>query len=256
MVRLKVAGLAYFQGPWFVIVACPEDAVSLILSISRTDLRNARCPSRGVARQRRFFEPGFSWHITQRGVNRSVIFKTPTDCQVFLSILKFESECHGFHVHAYTLMRNHFHVLGTPGSEQSMPKLMQALGRRYVPFFNCCYKRTGALWQSRYKPALLHDERYWLTCMRYVELNAVRAGVVSGPEKYRWSSYLHHALGDHDDLITEHHLYSRLGASLEARQNTWREMCGHQIPENELGKLRQALKSGIIIGEPTHLEVD
>lgn len=209
-----------------------------------------------MARRRRFFEEGFSWHVTQRGVNRSVIFKTPTDHRVFLSILRFESECHGFHVHAYTLMRNHLHLLGTPDSEKSMPKLMQALGRRYVPFFNCRYKRTGALWESRYRPALLHDERYWLTCMRYVELNAVRAAIVSGPEEYRWSSYPHHALGAHDDVVTEHPLYLSLGASPEARQHAWREICGHQIPQNELDRLRQAMKRGIVIGEPTFLEVD
>jgi putative transposase len=183
------------------------------------------------------------------------MFKTPTDYRVFLSILRFESERHGFSVHAYTLMRNHVHVLGTPESEKSMPQLMQALGRSYVPFFNCRYRRTGALWQSRYKPALIHDERYWLTCMRYVELNGVRAGIVSGPEKYRWSSYLHHGLGIIDDGVTEHPLYLGLGASAEARQCAWREICGHQIPHNDLNRLRQAMRRGIIIGEPADFEV-
>ena len=220
------------------------------------DSRNAACEAARMARRPRFFVEGFSWHVTQRGVNRSVMFKTSTDYRVFLSILRFESERNGFKVHAYTLMRNHVHVLGTPGAEHSMPKMMQALGRRYVPFFNCRYERTGALWESRYKPTLVHDERYWLTCMRYVELNPVRARIVRAPEKYRWSSYLHHGLGTYDELLIEHPLYLSLGTSPEARQNTWREICGHQMPQDELGKLRQALKSGIIIGEPTHLEVD
>jgi putative transposase len=209
-----------------------------------------------MARRRRFFAEGFSWHVTQRGVNRSVMFKTPTDYRVFLSILRLESERNGFKVHAYALMRNHIHVLGTPEAKHSMPSMMQALGRRYVPFFNCRYKRTGPLCESRYKPSLVHDERYWLTCMRYVELNPVRAGIVKAPGTYRWSSYLHHGLGTHDDLVAEHPLYLGLGTSPEARQQAWREICGHQIPENELDKLRQALKSGIIIGEPSYVEVD
>jgi putative transposase len=209
-----------------------------------------------MARRRRFFEHGFSWHVTQRGVNRSVMFKTPIDYRVFLSILRFESERCRFKVHAYTLMRNHVHLLGTPEAEKSMPQLMQALGRRYVPFFNCRYKRTGALWESRYRAALIHDERYWLTCMRYVELNAVRAGIVSGPENYRWSSYLHHGLGTDDNVVTEHLLYSGLGASPEARQLAWRQLCGHQIPQHELDRLRRAMRGGIIIGEPTDLDVD
>ena len=210
----------------------------------------------GMARRRRFFEEGFSWHITQRGVNRSAIFKTPTDRRVFLSILRFESECRGFQVHAYTLMSNHLHVLGTPGSEKSMPQLMQALGRRYVPFFNHRYQRTGALWESRYRPALVHDERYWLTCMRYVELNAVRAGLVSRPEKHRWSSYRHHAFGTYDEVVTEHPLYLGLGLTGEARQLAWREFCGNQMPQNELDGLRLAMKRGIVIAEPTFLDID
>jgi REP-associated tyrosine transposase len=90
----------------------------------------------------------------------------------------------------------------------------------------------------------------------YVELNPVRAGIVQEPGTYRWSSYLHHGLGTHDDLVAEHPLYLGLGTSPEARQHAWREICGHQIPKSELGKLREALKSGIIIGEPTYLEVD
>ena len=203
-----------------------------------------------MARRPRFFVPGFSWHITQRGVNRCVIFKTPTDYRVFLSILRFESERHTFKVHAYTLMRNHVHLLGTPESEKSMPNLMQALGRRYVPFFNCRYKRSGALWETRYKPALVHDERYWLTCMRYIELNAVRAGIVSAPDKYRWSSYLHHGLGIEDTVLADHSLYLALGASAEQRQQLWRQICGHQIRQNELDRLRNALKRGILIDEP------
>jgi putative transposase len=209
-----------------------------------------------MARRRRFFEEGFSWHITQRGVNRCAIFKTASDYRVFLSILRFESECHGFRVHAYALMRNHVHLLGTPGFQESMPNMMQALGRRYVPFFNGRYKRTGALWESRYRPALVHDERYWLTCMRYVELNAVRAGVVTGPEKHRWSSYLHHACGAHDEVVTEHPLYLNLGSTPEARQQVWREFCGNQMPQGELDRLRAAMKRGIVVAEPTFLGID
>lgn len=197
---------------------------------------------------------GFSWHVTQRGVNRCAIFKTSTDYEIFLSILRFESERHGFTVHAYTLMRNHVHVLGTPEYERSMPNTMQAVGRRYVPFFNTRHQRSGALWQGRYKPALVHDERYWLTCMRYVELNAVRAGIVTAPEKYRWSSYLHHGLGTDDEVITDHPLYLNLGSSPDQRQHVWRAICGHQVPQSELDRLRLAMRRGILMAEPPYPE--
>jgi putative transposase len=198
---------------------------------------------------------GFSWHVTQRGVNRGVIFKAPSDYRVFLSILQFESTRSGVEIHAYALMRNHIHVLATPDSEKSLPLLMQGLGRSYVPFFNVRYQRTGALWGSRYKPALVHDERYWLTCMRYVELNPVRAGIVKHAAQYRWSSYWHHGVGHADAVITEHPLYLALASSPEARQRAWREMCGQQLSDGELNCLRAGIKRGIVIDEPIYLEV-
>ena len=192
---------------------------------------------------------GASWHITQRGVNRCLTFKAALDYHVFLSILRLESARTGVHIHAYALMGNHLHLLATPQSDAAFPALMQGIGRRYVQFFNYHYERAGALWEGRYRTALVHDERYWLTCMRYVELNPVRAGIVSDPQEYRWSSYSHHALGRSDTLITEHPLYLALGASSETRQLAWREICGQEVPPSELDSLRKAIRRGRVACE-------
>lgn len=202
-----------------------------------------------MARQRRTYVAGASWHITQRGVNRAVAFKAATDYRVFITIMRLESVRTGVHIHAYALMGNHVHLLATPQSVAAFPALMQGIGRRYVQFFNHQYERTGGLWEGRYRTALVYDERYWLTCMRYVEMNPVRAGIVTDPKEYRWSSYAHHAFGKSDGLITEHPLYLALGASADVRQVAWREICGQQVPASELDSLRKAIKRGHIAGD-------
>ena len=203
-----------------------------------------------MARRSRCFVEGFSYHVTQRGVDRGLIFRARTDYAVFLAILRRESARCQLRIHAYTLMRNHLHFLATPDSATSLPKTMQALGRSYVPFFNRRYNRTGALWEGRYRLALVYDERYWLTCMRYVELNPVRAGIVNKPEEYRWASYVHHAFGKPDALVSGHALYSTLGATPESCQLAWRRICGQNIPADHLESMRKSIREGIVVGGP------
>ncbi len=209
-----------------------------------------------MARRARCFVEGLSCHVMQRGVNRGLMFRGPTDCRVFLTILKHETERLGVRVHAYVLMRNHVHLLATPEQPTSLPRTMQSIGRRYVQFFNHRYARTGGLWEGRYRTALVYDERYWLACLRYIELNPVRAGIVVSPDQYRWSSYLHHAFGKADQLITEHALYESLGSSSEAREFAWRELCGQQIPADQIELMRRSIRSGLVIAEPVYREVE
>jgi putative transposase len=208
-----------------------------------------------MPRQPRYFIPGLSCHVTQRGNNRSLIFRAPSDYDVFLIILRDATERHGVPIHAYALMTNHIHLLVTPGSATALPRTMQAVGR-YVQYFNRRYGRTGGLWEGRYRVALVHDERYWLTCMRYVELNPSRGGLVASPEQHRWSSYASHALGKPDRLLTEHALYLAIGSAPEVRQQAWREICGQQISTEHLECLRRSIRAGFVLGEPTQHEIE
>lgn len=91
-------------------------------------------------------------------------------------------------------MTNHVHLLCTPRKVNAVSQ-MQALGRQYVRYFNHCYKRTGTLWEGRFKSCLVDDEVYLLHLYRYIELNPVRAGVVANPAEHQWSSYQVNALG-------------------------------------------------------------
>jgi len=207
-----------------------------------------------MARPLRYFVPDLTLHVVQRGNNRGLIFRTPSDYEVFLVTLRLAINRYGLRVHAYVLMTNHFHLLVTPESPSALPRAMQSIGRRYVRFFNDRYERTGGLWEGRHKIALIHDERYWLTCMRYIELNPVRAGLVPAPEHYKWSSYRAHAFGAQDSLLSGHAMYTGLGNSPENRQHAWRDICESPISPQQLEMVRASISRGIVIGEPFFYE--
>jgi len=152
-------------------------------------------------------------------------------------------------------MSNHIHVMATPQSEGSLSLMMQDVGRAYVRFFNRRYSRTGTLWDGRFHASLLTSESYWMTCLRYVELNPVRAGLAARPEEYRWSSYRAHAFGAPDPLVGPHPLFDGLGSTATERQAAWRGICRAPIPEERLVELREALRSGRIATAPRLIEV-
>ncbi len=114
-------------------------------------------------------------------------------------------------------MTNHIHILATPREKQSISRMMQYVGRRYVPYINQTYGTSGSLWEGRFKASLISDEHYLLTCMRYIELNLLRANMVKSPGYYRWSSYRHNAQGKDDITVTEHPLYTAMGRTKATR---------------------------------------
>jgi putative transposase len=177
-----------------------------------------------MARLPRFVIPHQPQHIIVRGNNRSEIFCAEADYLFYLDKLHQACTKHACSLHAYVLMTNHVHLLITPHSETSLSKALQMLGRYYVQYFNYCYRRTGTLWEGRYKATLIDSEAYLLTCMRYIELNPVRAGMAVDPADYLWSSHLVNALGQASDLIEPHSEYQRLEATAEARQAAYRDL--------------------------------
>jgi putative transposase len=203
-----------------------------------------------MARPLRYFVDGLTLHVIQRGNNRGLMFRAPSDYEVFLFTLRQASGRYGIRIHAYVLMNNHFHLMVTPEAKSSLSLAMQSVGRRYVRFFNDRYKRTGGLWEGRHKVAFVQDDQYWLTCMRYVELNPVRAGLVSSPELYKWSSYRAHALGSRDLLLSEHEVFTGLGGCHESRQLAWRGMCDSPLSPQQLQRIRGSICRGAVEGEP------
>ena len=142
-----------------------------------------------MPRRPRIHLDGVPLHIVQRGHNRQPCFFGEEDYQAYLYWLGEALKKEQCALHAYALMTNHVHLLVTPDRTESIPRLIIALGRRYVQYINTTYRRTGTLWDSRYKSSLIQAETYLLSCQRYIELNPVRAAMVDDPAHYRWTSY-------------------------------------------------------------------
>ncbi len=202
-----------------------------------------------MARLPRFVLPGQPQHVIQRGNDRQNIFRSDKDYQFYLEKLLDAANKHQCDIHAYVLMTNHVHLLVTPHTEDGIGKMMQMLGRYYVQYFNHCYQRTGTLWEGRYKATLIDAEQYFLICMRYIELNPVRAkNMVNHPSKYPWSSYQFNALGRFDKLVTPHSEYKRLGKVDAERQSEYRQLFRAQIAEVTLEAIREATNKAWVLG--------
>jgi len=166
--------------------------------------------------------PGHSLHVIQRGRLRSACFFGEEDCAAYLHWLGRYAADFACCVHAYVLMGNHVHLLLTPSRTNGIAGLMRSVGEHYAHYAAQAHRRDGALWENRYDAIPVHVGRYLLSCMRYIELNPVRARVVASPEQYRWSSFRANALGQDDPLLTPHAHYCALGRSAESRQAAYR----------------------------------
>ena len=201
-----------------------------------------------MARKRRFIVPGVPQHIIQRGHNREPCFYAEADYSRYLHNLQDAAEKNDTKIHAYVLMTNHIHLLATPGHEYSITHTIQDLGRKYVRYLNTTYKRTGALWEGRFKACLVDSEAYLLTCMRYIEMNPVRAGMVEHPGEYRWSSYACNATGKSNTIIEPHPLYIALADKKVERHKAYRELFSMHIDPEDIHAIRSALNQELVVG--------
>jgi putative transposase len=205
-----------------------------------------------MPRQPRFWYPGAVLHVVQRGNNRAPVFCNNGDRFRYLEWLLSAARAHGVAVHAYVLMTNHVHLLATGATDNAMPCMMQSLGRRYVGWFNHVHGRTGTLWEGRYKATLVDTESYFLACMRYIELNPVRAHMVTAAPDYRWSSHLANAFGTANPLITPHALYVGMGSCNQARCEAYRNWCGRVSDDEELRNIRDAIRFEWVLGSAAY----
>ena len=195
-----------------------------------------------MARLPRLYLPGCAQHVIQRGNNHEACFYDEADYKAYLSFLKVA-------IHAFVLMTNHVHLLVTPSDAQGVSRMMQAQGRKYVRYFNYTYGRSGTLWEGRYKSTVVDADNYLLTVYRYIELNPVRANMVSHAAEYPWSSYRGNALGNAIQLLTPHALYWQLGKTDNERQSAYRALFSGEIPERDLAAIRQATNKAWVLGD-------
>jgi len=187
-----------------------------------------------MARQPRLALPGYPHHVIQRGNNRQPIVLDEADRRMLYSLWLEESQRHKVAVNAYVLLDNHFHMLLTPPSDEAMSLMMQSVGRTYVRYFNKRHNRSGTLWEGRYKSSLIDSEGYLLTCMAYIDLNPVRAGLA-------------------DKLVTPHALYWGLGNTPFAREAAYAEFVAGGLSVATQKALTESALKGRVVGRPDFL---
>jgi putative transposase len=207
----------------------------------------------GMPRPPRLELPGVPQHVRQRGNNGAACFFNDADRRFYLKCLTDAAARRGCAIHAYALMTNHVHLLVTPSVAGAIAMMMQDLSR-YVRVINVIHRRTGSLWEARYRSSLVASESYLLNCHRYIELNPVRAGLVSDAASYRWSSHLHYAGVQRDGMITEHFVYAGLAADPADRQAAYRLVFATQLEEQLIAKIREAINTDSGFGSETFLD--
>jgi putative transposase len=201
-----------------------------------------------MPRRPRVVLPDIPLHLIQRGNNRQACFYAEDDYRVYLQWLwqyARETRCA---VHAYVLMTNHVHLLLTPTTASGVGELMKRLGQRYVQYINRTYRRSGTLWEGRFRSCLTQEESYVLGCYRYIELNPVQAGMVEHPGDYRWSSYRTNAQGATDSGLKPHECYLALAKGKEARQAVYRELLRYPLDPGLVGAIRAATNGNYALG--------
>jgi len=184
----------------------------------------------------------------QRGNDRQVCFASESDLKAYANWLREGADKFGVDVHAWVFMTNHVHLLLTPKKTDSISRCMQYLGRYYVRYFNRRHRRSGTLFEGRFKSSIVQNWRYLLACQRYIELNPVRAGMVSDPADYMWSSYRAHAFGRPVKMWQPHPEYLALGDTQASRMSAYRQFFAQQLSAQLIRDIRDALNTGLVLG--------
>ncbi|MFV1985471.1 MAG: transposase [Thiohalomonadales bacterium] len=192
------------------------------------------------------YNPGVPIHIVQRGHSKEPVLFEDNDYQAYLDWLAEAATRYACEIHAYGLMNNHIHLLITPSDKTSITRMMQYIGRYYVPIL--IRPTVPVVLYGKGATNLIDSEQYLLTCMRYIELNPVRAKMVRTPAQYRWSSYRHNGQGKDDGLITPHDLYSSLRKSKLSRITAYKALFQSQIDKGILKVIRTAWQTGTPLG--------
>jgi putative transposase len=201
-----------------------------------------------MARSPRLDLPGIPQHIVQRGNNRVPCFLDDWDRRRYLQNLREALLDTGVELHAYVLMSNHVHLLATPPALGAIARLMQKLGSQYVVVFNTRHRRSGTLWEGRYKSCLVDSESYLLRCMRYIDLNPVRARMTDDPAAFPWSSCASLCGTRDDPLLSPHPAYIALGTSPQERAAAYRSLLAEAIADDDLQAIRSYLQQQRALG--------
>jgi len=206
-----------------------------------------------MARLPRLTVAGHVHHVIQRGNNRQLVFARAEDRVFFLELLEQNARALKVAVHGYVLMDDHFHLLLTPETPEGLPQLMQAIGRRYVRYFNTLQGRSGTLWEGRFRSTVLEAATLLLPCMAYMDLNPVRAGLVAQPQDFAWSSYRHYSGLQPDKRLTPPAPYWDLGNTPFAREAAYSSWVQSGLGSQQVQALTHATLHGWALGSDAFL---
>jgi putative transposase len=201
-----------------------------------------------MPRAARIVVPEMAVHVIQRGNNHGRCFFSDADYLAYLSYLRFFARRYQCSIHAYCLMTNHVHLLLTPHAADACALLMKYLSQCYVQRVNKRIGRSGTLWEGRFRSCLVASEHYVLACYRYIELNPVRAGMVSHPAEYPWSSYAANSQGRLDPVIGPHPAYVSLAEKIEHRLLAYGELLDAPLDVRLVEEIRKATRGGYVVG--------
>ena len=202
-----------------------------------------------MSRVARIVLPNHPYHVIQRGYNRTSVFVESADFMFYLNTLAEWKKTLGCKVYAFCLRTNHVHLVIDPGeSAESLALLMKRVAGRYIRYVNRIKHRSGTVWNGRYKSSPIETDRYLLACCRYIELNPVRARMVSAPQDYRWSSYGHEIGRSRVTWLDEDSYYASLGTLPSERESRYREVVTSTVPEGEWELIRVAVQRGQLSG--------
>lgn len=201
-----------------------------------------------MPRMGRLIIPNFPHHVIHRGHNRQTLFACNDDFRYYLDNLAEWKNKLGCRLYAYCLMTNHVHLVVDPGDDpESLAKLMKRVAGRQTRYVNRLEGRSGTLWEGRYRSSIVCKDTYLLACCRYVEMNPVRACMVSHPSEYRWSSYIEKT-GEDFGIVDADPAFIGLAADETQRKQAYERWVLSAVPEEEWKRIREAVQRGHLTG--------
>ena len=201
-----------------------------------------------MARLPRLVVPNHLHHLVARGNNDQHIVLDDVDCQHFLSSLRDSAQRSGVAIHAYVLMPSRVQLMATPSDAEGLGKLMQAIGRHYVPYFNARHGRSGNLWEGRFRATVMEADTYFLACAQLIEQQPVVAGIVSDPLAYAWSSYAHHSGARREVWLADHPAYWALGNTPFEREAAYQQLAQASGSSERIAEIEAATRKAWPLG--------
>lgn len=187
-------------------------------------------------------------HLIALAHHQQALFVDEPDYQQFLFVMAEAAQQHRVALHAYVLLPDRVHLLATPSDAVGLGKMMQAIGRVYVPYFNARHHRSGSLWGGRYRATVVDADSYFMACAYFIEHLPVQTGVSHDLAAYPWSSYAHHAGLSRQSWLTDHPTYWSLGNTPFDREAAYQRICGQPPAQSLMAAIEAATHKGWVLG--------